>query len=104
MPPERAAAEHSDTQTLPATAVTPLVDCPDLHYPRAALLDGAQGVSRLALQLDADGKVQSAQIVRSNASATLDQAALRAAASCQAAPGSAAPAEILLDIDWRVEE
>ena len=66
-------------------------------YPRAARLAGVEGVVRLRLSLDADGRLVSAEVARSSGSPALDQAALDAARASRYEPARlgavAVPAE-----------
>ena len=74
-------------------------------YPRAARLAGVEGVVRLRLSLDAEGRLVAAEIATSSGSPALDAAALAAARASRYAPArlgaAAVPAET--SADYRFE-
>jgi protein TonB len=50
-----------------------------LYYPEEAIARGLEGETRLLLSLEADGRIDDAQVASSSGHAILDQAAVRAA-------------------------
>ena len=73
----------------------------ELPYPPEAIERGLQGEALVLLFLDASGNAIAARIESSSGHTLLDDAALRAARSLRALPGSA-PREVLLPVRFRL--
>lgn len=71
-------------------------------YPTDALLNEEQGTVVLAIQLDANGKYLSSEIIRSSGYAALDNAALVASRSWQA-KGSGAPVTVATTVRFTIK-
>jgi len=95
----------------PATVVAWDPSCAP-QYPMAAIQSGAQGVTRVAVHLDAAGKVASVDVVQRSGSTRehrmLDSEAARAIARCPFTPardeaGKAIPSVVTLEQEWHVD-
>ncbi len=73
----------------------------ELPYPPEAIERGLQGEALVLLFLDAAGNAIAARIEASSGHSLLDDAALRAARSLRALPGSA-PREVLLPVRFQL--
>jgi len=72
-----------------------------LFYPPQAVAQGLEGEVTLLLVLDTRGRIETAEIARSSGHPVLDQAALAAARSVGAFPGS--PRQTLLPVSFSLE-
>lgn len=72
------------------------------EYPAESRRRGAEGVVRLALRIDADGRVETAQVTQSSGHAELDRAAVDAARRWRFRPATQAGIAIAADLTTAV--
>jgi protein TonB len=77
---------------------------PSPRYPIRALRAQRQGVVRVRLQLDAEGKVTAARLEHSSGDVELDQAALKAVRRWRFTMPPHARREVVLPIRFRIDE
>ncbi len=91
-PPATSAVEAAPASALPAASGEARLRPPEFvrrvepAYPRSARLAGVEGVVRLRLALDAEGRLVAAAVAESSGSESLDRAALEAARDSRYAP------------------
>jgi protein TonB len=73
----------------------------ELLYPREAIERGLEGEALVLLFLDASGNAVAARLEASSGHSLLDEAAVRAARTLRALPGSA-PRDVLLPVRFRL--
>jgi periplasmic protein TonB len=56
-------------------------------YPRESLRAGEEGVARIRVSIDAEGKIASMQVARSSGFAALDEASMKKLSQCKFRPG-----------------
>lgn len=98
----KAGADEVDYDSLPAAMLA--IDCESPPYPREAIDKAQSGTTRLALLIDAQGRVVESRVVRSSKAPSLDRAAREAIANCQFIPamrnGVAAQGWVMLNYIW----
>lgn len=98
----KAGSDEVDYDSLPAAMLA--IDCESPPYPREAIDKAQSGTTRLALLIDAQGRVVESRVVRSSKSPSLDRAAREAIANCQFIPamrnGVAAQGGGMLNYIW----
>lgn len=91
-----------DYESLPAAMLA--IECPSPPYPGEAIEKAQSGTVRLALLIDAQGRVVESRVVRSSKAPALDRASREAIASCQFIPatrnGVAAQGWVMLNYIW----
>lgn len=98
----KAGADEVDYDSLPAAMLA--IDCESPPYPLEAIDKAQSGTTRLALLIDAQGRVVESRVVRSSKAPSLDRAAREAIANCQFIPamrnGVAAQGWVMLNYIW----
>lgn len=95
-------ADEMDYESLPAAMLA--IECPSPPYPSEAIDKAQSGTVRLALLIDAQGRVVESRVIRSSKAPALDRASREAIASCQFIPaarnGVAAQGWVMLNYIW----
>ncbi|WP_141753395.1 energy transducer TonB [Duganella sp. HH101] len=93
-------------ESLPAAVLA--VECDTPAYPLDAKMKGQEGVARMALLIDAQGRVAESRIIKSSRSFSLDRASRDAIALCRFVPpmqnGVAVGGWVSLKYTWRLRE
>lgn len=100
-PPSPAVHAPRDVDARPLSPIAP-------EYPRRMRVLGREGTVRILAQIDADGRVISAEVAQSSGSAMLDNAALAAVRRAVFSPalrgGLPAPSRVIVPIRFALEE
>jgi TonB family protein len=98
----KAGTDEIDYESLPAAMLA--IDCESPPYPGEAIEKAQAGTVRLALLIDAQGRVVESRVVRSSKSPVLDRASRDAIANCQFIPaarnGVSAQGWVILNYIW----
>ncbi|ELX08264.1 hypothetical protein Jab_2c03100 [Janthinobacterium sp. HH01] len=93
-------------ESLPVAVLA--VECDTPAYPLDAKMKGQEGVARMALLIDAQGRVAESRIIKSSRSFSLDRASREAIALCRFVPpmqnGVAVGGWVSLRYTWRLRE
>lgn len=93
-------------ESLPVAVLA--VECDTPAYPLDAKMQGQEGVARMALLIDAQGRVAESRIIKSSRSFSLDRASRDAIALCRFVPpmqnGVAVGGWVSLKYTWRLRE
>jgi TonB family protein len=102
----KAGTDEIDYEALPAAMLA--IDCQAPPYPRDAVEKAESGTVRLALLIDAQGRVVQSRVVRSSKSTVLDRASRDAIANCQFVPatrnGVSAQGWVILNYIWTLHQ
>ncbi|MQA18854.1 energy transducer TonB [Rugamonas rivuli] len=93
-------------ESLPVAVLA--IECDTPAYPLDAMMKGQEGVARMALLIDAQGRVAESRIIKSTRSFSLDRASREAIALCRFVPpmqnGVAVGGWVSLKYTWRLRE
>jgi protein TonB len=94
--------------TVPVSAVPPRLAAPlEPRYPRAARRAGAEGVTRVRVEVARSGRIEAVELHRTSGNGHLDAAALRAVRRARFSPalrgGEAAAGSLIVAVEFRLE-
>src|SRR5471032_2721739 len=99
-------AGPDDFESLPAAVLA--VECDTPSYPFDAKLRGQEGITRMALRIDAQGLLAESRIMKSSRSLALDRASRNAIALCRFVPpmqnGVAVGGWVSFNYIWKLRE